>query len=167
MPKESKYYQGKFYPKNPKKYRGDPNNIVYRSSWELKFMIYCDTKKNIIEWGSEEYVIPYVSPMDGEFHRYFVDFYVKVRTKDNVTKKYLVEVKPESQIVPPKQQKRKTKRFLTEVSTFAVNRAKWLSAKDFCENNNMSFMLLTYRGWTPVVIDINTVIDKWEILGVG
>ena len=70
-------YKGKFKPKNPTKYQGDIKEIVYRSSWELKMMKYCDTTKSIIEWGSEELVIPYVSPWDGRYHRYFPDFYIK------------------------------------------------------------------------------------------
>ena len=76
-------YKGKFKPKNPIKYKGDVKDIVYRSSWELKMMKYCDTTKSIVEWGSEEIVIPYVSPWDGRYHRYFPDFYVKVRDKNS------------------------------------------------------------------------------------
>ena len=70
-------YQGKFKPKNPSKYKGDPTNIVYRSSWELKLMMYLDTHPNVLKWGSEEIVIPYESPVDGRMHRYFPDFFVE------------------------------------------------------------------------------------------
>ena len=72
-------YKGKFRPKNYKKYKGDPTNIVYRSLWELKFMRYCDSSKNIVSWCSEEVVIPYMSPTDRRVHRYFPDFYIKVK----------------------------------------------------------------------------------------
>ena len=64
-------YKGKFKPKNPSKYIGDPTNIVYRSLWERRFMIYCDNEDNILSWGSEEVVIPYVSPIDNKVHRYY------------------------------------------------------------------------------------------------
>ena len=84
------YYQGKFSPKNYKKYKGDPTNIIYRSSWELTFMKYCDSNPNVLEWGSEEIVIPYKSPLDNRYHRYFVDFYIKVKEKTGVVKKYLI-----------------------------------------------------------------------------
>ena len=84
-------YKGKFKPKNPIKYKGDLKEIVYRSSWELKMMKYCDTTKSIVEWGSEEIVIPYLSPWDGRYHRYFPDFYVKVRSKNGSLKKYIIE----------------------------------------------------------------------------
>ena len=81
------YYQGKFKPTNPKKYRGNPTNIIFRSGWELKFMKFCDTNKDILEWGSEEVIIPYKSPLDGRYHRYFPDFSVKIRTKDKKIEK--------------------------------------------------------------------------------
>jgi len=57
-------YSGKYKPKNYKKYRGDPTKIYYRSLWERRFMDYCDRNSKIIEWGSEEIVIPYISPVD-------------------------------------------------------------------------------------------------------
>ena len=59
-------YKGRYTPANPKKYKGNSRNIVYRSLWERKFMVYCDTSKNILEWGSEEIIIPYISPVDGK-----------------------------------------------------------------------------------------------------
>ena len=80
-------YSGFFKPNNPKKYRGNPTNIIYRSLWERKFMVFCDRSQNILEWGSEEVVIPYRSPIDGRVHRYYVDFYIKVNTKSNEIKK--------------------------------------------------------------------------------
>jgi hypothetical protein len=64
MPKDSKWHQGKFHPQNPNKYLGDPNNIVYRSSWELHFLQWCDRNDNVLEYASEEFSIPYVSPVD-------------------------------------------------------------------------------------------------------
>ena len=67
----SKTYKGLFRPKNPSKYRGDPSNIIFRSSWELRFMTYLDAHPDVLEWSSEEFCIPYVSPIDGRIHRYF------------------------------------------------------------------------------------------------
>ena len=95
-------YRGRYYPTNPKKYKGDPSNIIYRSLWERKFMVYCDRNEKILEWGSEEFFIPYRSPLDGKIHRYFPDFYVKVKTKQGTLKKWVVEVKPKIQSRPPK-----------------------------------------------------------------
>ena len=104
--------KGKFKPKNYKKYKGDPTGIVYRSSWELKFMHWCDTNKKIIEWSSEEIAIPYKSPIDNRFHLYFPDFYMKVQ-EPNGKKQYLVEVKPKAQVSEPKPSKYKTKRYIS------------------------------------------------------
>ena len=89
-------YKGKYQPSNPKKYKGDPTNIIYRSLWERKFMVYCDSNQNILEWGSEELALPYRSPIDNKIHRYFPDFYIKVKESTGQIKKYLIEIKPKS-----------------------------------------------------------------------
>ena len=136
-------YKGRYTPKNPKKYNGDYHNIIYRSSWERKFMVYCDNSDNILEWGSEEIIIPYLSPWDGKLHRYFPDFYIKVKQASGNTKKFIIEVKPKKQTKPPKPVSRKTKRWLNEVKTYSINEAKWKYAKEWCDNNSMEFKILT------------------------
>ena len=136
-------YRGKYYPTYPKKYKGDPSNIIYRSLWERKFMVYCDRNEKILEWGSEEYFIPYRSPLDGKIHRYFPDFYVKVKTKQGTLKKWVVEVKPKVYTRPPKTPKRKTKKYITEVRNWAVNDAKWKNAIEYCNDRNMEFIIIT------------------------
>ena len=136
-------YRGKYYPTYPKKYKGDPSNIIYRSLWERKFMVYCDRNEKILEWGSEEFFIPYRSPLDGRIHRYFPDFYVKVKTKQNTIKKWVVEVKPKIQTRQPKTPKRKTKKYINEVRNWAVNDAKWKNAIEYCNDRNMEFILIT------------------------
>lgn len=134
---------GKFTPKNPEKYKGDPNNIVFRSSWELRVMRYFDDNPSIIEWSSEEIIIPYISPLDGRRHRYFPDFLAKVRTKSGEIKTMLIEVKPMKQTIEPKVRKRKTKQYITEVATWSVNSAKWKSAKEYCADRGWSFVFIT------------------------
>ena len=136
-------YRGKYYPTHPKKYKGDPSNIIYRSLWERKFMVYCDKNDKILEWGSEEFFIPYRSPLDGKVHRYFPDFYVKVETKQGTIKKWVVEVKPKKQTRPPKTPKRKTKKYITEVRNWAINDAKWKNAIEYCKDRNMEFIIIT------------------------
>ena len=136
-------YKGRYNPKHPKKYKGDHHNIVYRSLWERKFMVYCDNSDNILEWGSEEIIIPYLSPWDGKLHRYFPDFYIKVKQASGNIKKFIIEVKPKKQTKPPKPVSRKTRRWLNEVKTYSINEAKWKHAKEWCENNNMEFKILT------------------------
>ena len=136
-------YSGRFTPKNPQKYRGDPTNIVYRSGWEKEVMKWLDENTNVLGWGSEEVVIPYRSPVDNRVHRYFVDFYVEAVGRDGGTKVMLLEVKPADQTKQPVKPKRNTKRFITEMMTYGVNQAKWKAAEDYCAHKGWEFRLVT------------------------
>ena len=138
-----KYKNGTYKPKHPEKYVGDVTNIVYRSSWEWKFMRWCDFNPNVLKWQSEETIIPYICKTDNKPHRYFVDFKLKVRTKDGSEKIYLVEVKPKSQTVPPVTPKRKTKSYNEAVMTYAKNISKWEYATKYCKERGYEFMLIT------------------------
>jgi len=135
---------GLYRPNNPKKYKGNPTTIVYRSSWEQKFMKFCDRTNSIIEWGSEEYIIPYRCPTDGKRHRYYPDFYIKVRKKDGTYAKYIIEIKPKKQTKPPYDHKdKRTSAYKKACLTFAKNRAKWDAAEDYCSDRQMGFLILT------------------------
>jgi hypothetical protein len=135
-----KYHQGKFKPENPRKYKGDPSNIVYRSSWEFTMMRRLDRDKDVIAWASEELVIPYISPIDERVHRYFPDFVYQ--TKEGT---FVVEIKPEAQTKQPIKGKKKKKTFANEVITYEINSAKWRAAKEFCEDRKLKFVILTER----------------------
>ena len=134
---------GRYRPSNITKYRGDYRNIIYRSSWEKIFMRYCDKNDNIIEWGSEEVIIPYRSPLDNRLHRYFPDFYIKVKDLSGAPKKYIIEIKPKRQCTEPKIQKTKSRKYVREVMEYAKNQAKWDAAKDWCADRRMEFKVLT------------------------
>lgn len=136
--------KGWFRPKNPKKYNGDPTNIVYRSSWEHRVMKYLDDSPNIIWWASEELPIKYVSPVDNKVHRYFPDFIAKIKKRDGSVKTVVMEIKPEKQTKLPKQT-RKTRRFIQETATYAVNQEKWRAADLFCKEHGWEFMVLTEK----------------------
>ena len=136
-------YSGKFQPSYPRKYKGDPTNIIYRSLWERKFMVYCDLNENILEWGSEEIALPYRSPIDNRIHRYFPDFYIKVKESSGQIKKYIIEIKPKKQTIEPKVQKRKTKSYIYEVYEYAKNQAEWKAAEEFCKDRLWEFKVLT------------------------
>lgn len=123
-------YQGKFRPSNTKKYRGNPTNIIYRSLWERKFMVYCDRNESILEWGSEEIVIPYKSPIDNKWHRYFPDFYIKYQDSRGKIKRSIIEIKPFKQTQQPPLQEKKTKSYVYEVTQYVTNQAKWAAAED-------------------------------------
>ena len=137
------YMQGIFKPKNKKKYKGDSSNIVYRSSWELKYMMELDSNPDVLAWASEEMSIPYVSPIDQRIHRYFPDFLVEMKEGTQI-KTYMVEIKPYKQTIPPvKTSKSITKRYITEVMTWGVNEAKWKAATEYCKDRNWQFNIMT------------------------
>ena len=137
------YYKGRFSPKNPKKYAGDPTNIIYRSLWELKVMKYLDENSNILEWKSEEIAIPYISPIDNRYHRYFPDFIIKTKLPDGKTQTMMLEVKPKQQTREPQKKKRITKAYINEVTTWGVNQSKWKAAEEYCLDRGWIFKILT------------------------
>ena len=136
-------YSGLFKPRNPQKYIGDPNNIVYRSSWEVKVMSYLDLNDDILSWASEELTVPYKSPIDGKWHRYFPDFLVKMRTRDGQLKTLMLEVKPKKETTPPPKPKRITENYVKAVKTWGVNEAKWKAAIEYCNDRAWEFRVIT------------------------
>ena len=138
-------YKGKYRPSHPEKYKGNPMNIVYRSLWERKFMVYCDKNDSILEWASEEISIPYRSPVDNRVHRYFPDFYMKVKERGGKIKRYVIEVKPAKQTKPPVKPKRQTKGYIREAYEYAKNQAKWKMAREFCADRQWEFKVVTEK----------------------
>jgi len=139
----TKYKQGNYKPKHPEKYEGDHTNIFFRSSWEFRFMRWCDNNPGVVLWSSEETVIPYICKTDNKPHRYFIDFKIKVQDRAGNTKIYLVEVKPKKQTVPPVTPKRKSKSYLNEVMTYLKNQSKWQYAEQYCKERNYIFRIIT------------------------
>ena len=137
-------YKGWFKPRNPQKYKGDPNGIVYRSSWELRVMKYLDDNPAVIWWASEELPIRYISPIDNKVHRYFPDFIVRTKRKDGQETTMVLEVKPYRQTQMPVQ-KRRTQKFINEMATYAVNQEKWKAADLFCKEHGWQFKLITEK----------------------
>lgn len=141
----SRCLQGRFLPRNPKKYKGNASNIIYRSSFELKFMMRLDKDPNVITWGSEEIIVPYKSPIDNRIHRYFVDFIVTLLNKEGIKETLLIEIKPKKQTQPPTVQKKITKRYINEVRTWGINEAKWKAAEEYCKDRKWKFKILTEK----------------------
>lgn len=137
------YKQGIYKPQNPQKYKGtkDP---VYRSGYELKFMCWADNHPNVVHWGSECIIIPYISPIDGKMHRYFVDNFVRLKV-GNETKTFLVEIKPKDQTKAPILEGRKQKTKIYETARWAVNQAKWEAAKAWAKKKGWEFTILTEK----------------------
>jgi len=137
-------YNGKYRPRYPRKYKGDPTNIVYRSLWERKFMNYCDLNESVNEWQSEEFFIPYVSPLDNRVHRYFPDFLIKYKDSKKRLRTMVVEVKPKKETkMPPTNPKKRTKSWAYSVRNWAINQAKWKAAREFCKDRNYEFKIMT------------------------
>ena len=139
-----KTYKGRFQPNNPKKYNGDADNIIYRSTWEVRVMKWLDEHPNVVWWASEELPIPYKSPLDNRIHRYFPDFIAKIKQKDGSVMTYIIEVKPLEQTKMPVQ-KKKTQRYIREAATYVVNQEKWKAADIFCQEHGWKFMIMTEK----------------------
>ena len=108
-----------------------------RSSWEYQFAKWCDFNEHIVSWGFEYTVVPYY--YKGRIKRYFVDFTVNFDDGRTI----LFEIKPSKQTKPPKSKSRKTKRYLYESETFAINSLKWQSAKQYADKKGYVFQILT------------------------
>ena len=138
-------YKGRYAPKNPIKYAGDPSKIIYRSLWERKFMVFCDTNPSVIKWASEEISIRYFSPIDNEYHQYYPDFTIKVKDKTNSIKTYLIEIKPEKQCREPEKKKKSNKTYLHEMTRWVINSKKWEAATKYAKKQNWEFKILTEK----------------------
>ncbi len=136
-------YKGKYIPTNPHKYIGNHRNVTYRSLWERRFMVYCDTTDKVVKWASEEVIIKYISPIDKKWHKYYPDFYVESVNQQGNVKQYLVEIKPKKQTKKPKQPSRKSKSFIWESREYVKNMSKWEAAKRFCDLKGWEFKILT------------------------
>lgn len=148
-------YKGKYKPKNINKYKGNPTNVIYRSLWERQVMITLDKDPRILQWNAEGVIIPYISPIDGKAHRYFVDFWVMKEMTEGKSEEFLIEVKPMKQTAPPNPKNknntptgRLSRRYLNETKTFGINMAKWKAADAFAAKRNMKFIVLTEKGVT-------------------
>lgn len=136
--------QGFYKPINPKKYIGNPTNICYRSSWELKFMFAIDKDNSVLEWKSEEFCINYKSPINNKIRRYFPDFWIKKKNKKNEIEIFVIEIKPDKQSIPPikTNKNRTTKKFIHEALTYEINQAKWIAADKYCNERGWKFIVM-------------------------
>ena len=140
------HHQGKFKPQNPEKYKGDPMNIIFRSSWERIFCNWCDKNSKIISWQSEEKALWYYDPVSKKKRRYFPDFLIKYERSDGVVMTEMIEIKPQKQVEgPPKNPKRRTKAWINAVHTYITNQAKWEAATKICEDRGWNFRLITEK----------------------
>lgn len=144
---EKRPRQGYFRPVNVEKYIGDSSKIIFRSSWEFKFLKWCDLSPTIVKYSSEPLGIPYLNPLDKKGHIYYIDFYVKVKKTDGTTEDYLVEVKPTKYVVAPKKPDRMTDKatanYVYAAKQYIVNQAKFEAAKNFASQKGIKFGIIT------------------------
>ena len=145
MRTRNKWRQGYFKPRHPEKYNGSLP-IVYRSGLELKVMRFFDENRNVISWGSESIIIPYLKPTDNKVHRYYLDFDVTIRDGKGNDTKYIIEVKPYKQTLPPKNTGRKSNKTLVmEKVNYSINMSKWKSAREWAEKHGYVFNIITEK----------------------
>jgi hypothetical protein len=108
-------------------------------------MRYFDQNPNVLKWSSEEVIVPYKSPIDGRYHRYFPDFLIRVKNKQGVLETIMIEVKPYKETKEPKPQTRLSKKYLYEVKTWGINKSKWEAAIEFCKDRKWKFMIITEK----------------------
>jgi hypothetical protein len=137
------YRSGKFQPSKPEKYIGDIHNIIYRSSWESHFCVYCDTNDSILKWSSEPIAIKYFNPMDKKDHDYNVDFYIKVLKESGEEQEWIIEIKPERQTQKPiyegSMTLAKLKSYNHSMQVWITNQAKFKAAKEWAEKRGFRF----------------------------
>jgi hypothetical protein len=136
---------GVYTPRNPEKYTGNVNNIVYRSWLEFAAFIWFDKHQDVLEWSSESVIIKYV--YKGRQRRYFIDIYAKIKDKNNEITKYIIEIKPKKKLQRPKapkvQSKQSIKNYNFLIEEYTLNRVKWEYAREYAEKRGYKFIILT------------------------
>lgn len=139
-----RFRTGKFVPSKPEKYIGNLKEITWRSSWELKFMRWCDLNPSVVQWNSEGLHIPYYSQADQKMRKYHVDFVIRYKTPEGDLKTSLIEIKPDSQTRPPSNKgRKKPETYLAECHTYQVNMDKWRHAAAWAKKNDAEFRVMT------------------------
>jgi hypothetical protein len=135
------FKQGFYTLRHPEKYVGDPNKVVFRSSWEEQTCSFFDNNPNVLRWSSEEIYIPYIKPTDGKVHRYYPDYWIEYKNNTGNVVQEIIEVKPEDQVFI----QRKSRLTEWDKVTYNINRAKWKAAGEFCKKKGIKFRILTER----------------------
>lgn len=145
-----KFKQGVYRAQYPNKCMNEDGLVEYRSSWERTAAQFCDFTPEVIEWGMEQVVIPYISPVDGNKHRYFMDLIMKVKQTSGEIKTFLVEIKPKKETKPPRKTKKKSqKQLIKEMATYSINTSKWNAAQKLCRIKGWSFLIWTEDQLVP------------------
>lgn len=135
--RSSRYKQGYINPESCKKLF--PNikhdRIIYRSSYEKKFMIWLESNKSVKYWGSECFSIPYYYIVDEKYHKYYPDYFVEFEDGTYM----VVEIKPSNQTIKPINEN------CWAAREYIKNQCKWKATKEFCESKGYKFKILTEK----------------------
>jgi len=146
-PQNGKVKQGYFTPQNPDKYTGDLTKIIYRSSWELKFLVYCDNNDSVIEYASEPVGIPYWNPILKKECTYWIDCYMATKNLEGKITRWLIEIKPNKYLTPPEEPKRLTEKqtlnYARHAKQYLINTSKFKAAQVHADKNKMRFGIIT------------------------
>ena len=161
-PSSSKFHNGNFVPTNKDKVLklNNEGGVYYRSSWEQKIMVWLDQKTEIFQWGAECLEIPYqMTHFDNgdarvKSHRYYPDFFYRLRGSDGVLREVVVEVKPkkdynmvialsEGKLQVPEKGLKKLKSFEYDMKMAYKNKQKWEIMIQWCQKKGYEFIIIT------------------------
>lgn len=146
-PTDENYINGYYKVTNLEKYIGDPRLVIYRSSWERKFCVFCDTSNRILKWSSEPFPIKYYSPIDKKIHEYNIDFYVRLKQDNGIVEDFLVEIKPKKKLSPPeppsKQTLKKLNQYNEAAKEYIINCAKFAAARAYAAKVGYKFVVVS------------------------
>lgn len=142
-----RYINGVYRVRYTKKYNGDYTKVIYRSSWERKFCVYCDTSDNVLSWSSEPFTIPYNCPLTGKKREYLIDFYARIRNERGEINDFLIEIKPKAKLkkpLPPRKQTlKKLQYYNVAMKEFLTNMAKFSAARVHAIKIGYRFIVVT------------------------
>lgn len=162
---EARTKQGYYKVQNIDKYVGDPNLVIYRSSWEHSFCRWADFSPSILQWSSEPISIPYYdrvskleecqkfgldpnNPKNWTVKHYNTDYWIKIDKGNGIVEKWFVEVKPSMKLKkptpPPTNAPLKdVRRFNAAAKEYFINEAKFAAITAWAERNNSKFYVFT------------------------
>lgn len=147
--KNSRHNEGYYRCKNPDKYHGDKNKIIYRSSYELAIYTEFDLDPKVLKWSAEppQLMIRYTYRVTGRQHSYYPDVYVEKLTKDNTIEKYVIEIKPMAFLKKPKQPTSKDRRkniaYKKRLAHWLKIMDKKIAAEAYCRKRGLKYIFLT------------------------
>lgn len=137
--------EGYYHPVNPLKYISDNKTIIYRSSLERDFCVYCDTDPTILRWISEPdfLKIKYVNPFKKKISTYYPDFYIQFKTTKGIVSA-IIEIKADSMINMPKHgDVNRMSNFVKRA--FVINNVKKKAAEIECAKKGMIYLVITEK----------------------